>query len=87
MNVRGSCEQVMVGSVFTVVGAWVRVFGEWNFWPVFGGQVHSVLACCDANFCRLTHMSSVGVQVLAAVGQPFILNAVPLLAANYFPRI
>jgi hypothetical protein len=52
----------MVGAVFTMVGAWVRVFGEWNFWPVFGGQV------------------------LAAIGQPFILNAVPLLAANYFPR-
>lgn len=52
---------VMVGAVFTMVGAWVRVFGEWNFWPVFGGQV------------------------LAAIGQPFILNAVPLLAANYFP--
>jgi len=52
---------LVLGAVFTVVGAWLRVPGKWTFWTVLAGQT------------------------LGAIGQGFILNAPPKLAANWFP--
>ena len=52
---------MVIGTFATVIGAWIRVLGQWSFWPVLIGQV------------------------IAAMGQPFILNAPPKLAGNWFP--
>ncbi len=36
---------------------------------------------------KYSYWYSMGGQLAAAIGQPFILNAVPKLAANWFPGI
>eukprot|EP00005_Dracoamoeba_jomungandri_P003517 CAMPEP_0174258512 /NCGR_PEP_ID=MMETSP0439-20130205/7488_1 /TAXON_ID=0 /ORGANISM="Stereomyxa ramosa, Strain Chinc5" /LENGTH=437 /DNA_ID=CAMNT_0015342045 /DNA_START=49 /DNA_END=1362 /DNA_ORIENTATION=- len=53
---------LLTGAFFTFIGAWVRVCGEWSFYPIYVGQI------------------------LAAIGQPFILNAPPSLALSWFPE-
>ena len=66
-------KKIVVGTILNAVGAWVRVAGKYNYWYCLLGQVDQFILRIFSEFFQ------------KGLGQPFVLNAVPKLAANWFP--